>query len=367
VSLPFLGVAPPLPPGAWLRRPMATMPFPLAGVGAVHAQARAGLYHGLRALGLGPGDTALLPAYHHGSEVEAYVRAGITPRFYDTGPTLLPDPAELAGMLTPDVRVVHVIHYLGLAAPIATWREFADRHDLLLVEDAAQGWLGSLDGLPLGSTGDLALFSLYKSVGVPNGGIAIVRGAPVVPAAPLRFDPRALARRHALFLAGRSSWLGELRRRRLASRAYDPDRDFDLGDPDRAADRSTLPLLRRSADPSVADRRRQHYRRLLDVLGPWVPEPFGRDPGTASPFAFPVMAKDKAQVIAGLRAAAAGAVDAWSVAHPSLDVQGFPGAARWRTGLVLLPVHQVLRGRDVDRLARTAHDILTTDPGSHRA
>jgi dTDP-4-amino-4,6-dideoxygalactose transaminase len=367
VSQPLLTVSPPLPLDAWLRKVAGgPLPFPLADTTRLYARARAGLCQALWLVGLGEGDVALLPAYHHGSEVEAYVRAGLTPRFYDTGEGLVPETGELAALLTPDVRVVHLIHYLGLAQPVDEWRAFADEHGLLLVEDVAQGWLGSAQDRPLGSVGDVALFSVYKSVGVPDGGVAAVRGEAVAPAGrpPLRLA--ALARKHASLLSSRSGLLGALHVRRRASRAYDPAQDFDLGHPDRATSRATLALVRRLAPGEVAQRRRRHYRRLLAELGRWVPQPYRRDPAEASPFAFPVFCEDKGRVINALRAAGIGAVDAWSVAHPSLPLEDHPGAARWRAGIVLLPVHQELRGRDVERIAREARAVLEGDGAAPR-
>jgi hypothetical protein len=63
----FLTVAPPLPWNVYSRRPAEPLPFPFhRGRVEVFARARQGLYEGLMRLGLGQGDVALVPAYHHG-------------------------------------------------------------------------------------------------------------------------------------------------------------------------------------------------------------------------------------------------------------------------------------------------------------
>ena len=63
---------PPLPPGVWLRRP-ARAAFPLEAPGSLLLRkARQALYFGIQGLGLRAGDEILMPAYHHGSEVEAF-------------------------------------------------------------------------------------------------------------------------------------------------------------------------------------------------------------------------------------------------------------------------------------------------------
>src|SRR6266498_5145150 len=96
-----LDVWPPLSPVSHLRPPAGTGQFPLAEPGvALFARARHGLFLGVRALGLLPGDEILAPAYHHGSEIEALVQAGLEPRFYEATETLEPDEAELEQLLT---------------------------------------------------------------------------------------------------------------------------------------------------------------------------------------------------------------------------------------------------------------------------
>jgi len=113
---------PPLPPDVWLRRPIRRRPYPLAAPGClVLRKARQALYFGIRGLDLRPGDEVLLPAYHHGSEVEAFHRSGLGCRFYDVGPTLRPDPAALEQLVGPRTRALYLIHYLGFPQDAPKW------------------------------------------------------------------------------------------------------------------------------------------------------------------------------------------------------------------------------------------------------
>ena len=79
MSAARISVWPPLPPEVYARTsvdeaPVSRSTSPIAGC---FSRARHGLWHGVRALGLAPGDEVLTPAYHHGSEVEALFRAGL--------------------------------------------------------------------------------------------------------------------------------------------------------------------------------------------------------------------------------------------------------------------------------------------------
>jgi dTDP-4-amino-4,6-dideoxygalactose transaminase len=112
--VPNLTVTPPLPVGLYARRPARKLPFPLEEPTCrIFALARQGLFVGIKALGLMPGDVILVPAYNHGSEIEALLRAGIVCRFYDVGESLEPDEEELEALLDTRVRPLYLIHYLG--------------------------------------------------------------------------------------------------------------------------------------------------------------------------------------------------------------------------------------------------------------
>ncbi len=142
-----LNVWPPLPFELYTRRPSKRLPFPLEEPDCrIFSLARHGLFMGIKALGLEPGDEVLVPAYHHGSEIEALVRAGIVCRFYDVGQRLEPDEKELEALLDTPVRALFLIHYLGLPQNAARWRAWCDEHGLLLIEDAAQAWMSSSGG-----------------------------------------------------------------------------------------------------------------------------------------------------------------------------------------------------------------------------
>ena len=80
-----LWVLPPLPPDAYIRRPARELPFPLGEPTCrLFERARHGLRHAVDALGLTAGDEVIVPAYHHGSEIEVLERAGLT-RFQTFG------------------------------------------------------------------------------------------------------------------------------------------------------------------------------------------------------------------------------------------------------------------------------------------
>ena len=353
-----LDVWPPLPPGVHLRRPRSPLPFPLEEPGVVLlSRARHGLHLGVRAVGLGPGDEVLVPAYHHGSEVEALAQAGLDIRFYEASDSLAPDEQELDGLLGPRTRALHLIHYLGFPQDTARWRRWCDERGLLLIEDAAQAWLADVDGQPVGSLGDISVFCLYKTHGLPDGAALLVRGAAV--AAPAGGDRAgrwdrwaALVRRHGAWAAGRSPVAAAIAARFAHGGESSPEDEVALGSPQGPAPATRSLLARLPA--GAAARRRAHYRLFLDQLAVDVPAPFTEVPAGASPFAFPVSPPRGAELLATLDRAGVKASDFWSTPHPALPAGHFPAAAARRATTVLLPVHQELRAPDLERIAAAA-------------
>lgn len=347
-----LSVFPPLAPGAYLRRVARTRPFPLDDPRcAVFELARQGLRWGVERLGVGPGDEILAPAYHHGSEIEALSATGALVRFYEATETLAPDPDELDALTSARTSALHLVHPLGFPQDSRRWRAWCDERRLALIEDAAQAWLSSRDGVPVGSVGDLAIFSLYKSVGAPDGGAVVSRDAAEVSPGAERLGLGDVARCHRRWLRQRG--LPAPRPPRSAATQVDPVDDFAVGNVLAGPCRIGAFLLRRDIYADVAGRRRSNYARLLERLGPIVPRPFDELPAGASPFAFPVEVDRKSELILHLDAAGIESLDLWRHPHPSLPVGDFPAAAHRRDRIAGLPVHQDLSTADIERIAGT--------------
>jgi perosamine synthetase len=346
----------PLPPSVWLRRPADRLPFPLSEPGCrLFERARHALYRALTEL-VEPGGEILAPAFHHGSEIEAFERAGLAPRFYEATGTLAPDDDELESLLTERTCALHLVHYLGFPQDAARWRRWCDERGLLLVEDAAQAWLSTDGGEPVGRAGDVAVWCLYKTFGLPDGAALLARQPTNGALARGRRRLFGLALEHGLWLATRTrpfAWISDHRTPRMGTIDY----TMGLGDP-KDASAVTIAVLPRIADAGAAERRREHYRRYLELLPDLVAGPFAELPEGASPFMFPAAFQDKPKALERLRWARVRALNFWSAPHPSLPTERFPRTMELRRTVVGLPVHQELRARDVDRVAQAVRATL---------
>ncbi|HJU00612.1 MAG TPA: DegT/DnrJ/EryC1/StrS family aminotransferase [Actinomycetes bacterium] len=340
----------PLPPRAYASRHGGHRPFPLDGSGwRIFRRARQGLYQGVKALGLRSGDEVLVPAYHHGSEVQALLEAGLVCRFYEITEALAPDPDELDALAGPRTRALHLIHYFGFPQDAGRWRAWCDERGLLLLEDAAQAWLSSWRGRPVGSFGDLAIFSVYKTFGVPDGGLVVARRPLTGPAGPGSSGIRAVLGSHLQWLW--QQWpLGDGGRQPHADRGYDQVADLALGDPRSAPTRMTVALLSSVEAERTRARRRRNYAVLLARLRDGIRPLFPELPDGAVPFLFPAGSSDKASLLERLERRGVTALDVWSVPHPTLPSSGFARTQALRRCVVGLPVHQELRQRGLERV-----------------
>ncbi|MFZ0041397.1 MAG: DegT/DnrJ/EryC1/StrS family aminotransferase [Solirubrobacteraceae bacterium] len=367
-SVGRLAVWPPLSPAVYSRRPAQDLPFPLDQPGCVlFSRGRHAISHGIRALGLPPGAVVLVPAYHCGTEIEALVGAGVECRFYGGSASLEPDENELAQLLDERVAALYVTHYLGFPQDVLRWRRWCDAHDVLLIEDVAQGWFGTIDGRPIGSLGDLSIFTFYKTLGLPDGAALLCRDGldGLARRGALRLGMVGI--RHAEWLMARSALLTELDDRwrpalKRVRRGVDPATGVDaVGNLDCPPARATRFLLPRLVDATIAERRRQNYERLLMELGDVVANPFARLPAGACPWAFMVDAEDKRSLMNRLLHHRIRAIDFWHTPHPSLPAHRFPQASALRARLVGIPVHQELRECDLARLGPAVRDALEQD------
>ena len=116
----------------------------------------------LRTVGIGADDEVIVPANTFVATAEAVVRAGARPVFVDVAEdTLLIDPEAVAAAVGPRTRAVMPVHLFGQAAPVEQLTALTARHDLVVIEDAAQSQGATRLSRPTGSLGQVAGTSFY--------------------------------------------------------------------------------------------------------------------------------------------------------------------------------------------------------------
>ena len=117
-----------------------------------------------------PGDEVIMPSYTFVSTANAFVLRGAVPVFVDIRPdTLNLDERLIEAAITERTKAIVPVHYAGVGCEMDAIMAIAREHDLLVIEDAAQGVMASYKGRPLGSIGHLGALSFHETKNVISG------------------------------------------------------------------------------------------------------------------------------------------------------------------------------------------------------
>ena len=127
--------------------------------------------------GLKPGDEVILPSFTFSSTANSFVLAGAKLVFVDIRPdTMNIDESKIEAAITDRTRVICPVHYAGVACEMDTIMDIARRHNLIVVEDAAQGVMSTYKGKALGTIGDFGCYSFHetKNYSMGEGGAIVI-------------------------------------------------------------------------------------------------------------------------------------------------------------------------------------------------
>lgn len=314
-------------------------------VGAKHAvatsNATTGLHAALAALGVGPGDEVILPAFTFIATANSVLFTGATPVFVDVDPeTYNLDLDRVEEAITERTKAVMPVHLYGNPAEMLPLQELAERHELKVLGDAAQAHGSAIGARKVGTFGDCECFSFYPTKNMTTGEGGIVTT-----------DDADLAERVRSFVNhGRSrSELGTYDHVRLGHNY----RLTDLG--------AAIGLVQLRKLDGWNDKRRANARRLNEGLkdaGLGLPE---ERAGTTHVFhQYTVRAPDRDALMARLKAAGIG----YGIYYPK-PLHGYPHLAhlkrhdtpeadRAAREVLSLPVHPALSEKDLERVVEAA-------------
>ncbi len=127
---------------------------------------------------VGPGDEVILPSFTFVSTANAFVLRGAKLVFVDIRPdTQNIDEKLIEDAITDKTKVIAPVHYAGVGCEMDTIMDIAKRHDLLVIEDAAQGVMSTYKGRALGAIGDYGCYSFHetKNYSMGEGGALLIK------------------------------------------------------------------------------------------------------------------------------------------------------------------------------------------------
>lgn len=139
--------------------------------------ARYAIWAGVKVLGITSGHNILVPSYNCGTEIDPILDQNIQIKFYNINRDLTVDMEDLKNQIDKHTSAILVIHYLGFPQPVEEIRNICNINQLFLIEDCAHSFLSGYKSQPLGTFGDVSVFSIRKTLPIPNGGaLAINNG-----------------------------------------------------------------------------------------------------------------------------------------------------------------------------------------------
>lgn len=166
-----------------------------AAHGILMTSGYAALVSALVALGVGPGDEVIVPAYTYIATAMAVVGAGAIPVLAEIDDTLTIDPTDAEKKITPHTKAIIPVHIQGFPCDMDRIMALAARHGLLVLEDACQADGGSFKGRRLGTIGSAGAFSFnfFKILTSGEGGALLTNDRQVFERALIYHDSSAIA------------------------------------------------------------------------------------------------------------------------------------------------------------------------------
>ncbi len=333
----------------------------------------------VRLLGIGAGESVLMPAYHCTTMVDPIDWLGVRPRYYRLRTDLRVDIEDIKANIDDTTRALLVVHYFGFPQQMDRLRALCDEYRISLIEDCAHAMFGQWLGRPIGSYGDYAIGSFPKFFATPEGGcIATWRhdALPKQRAGSFLFELKTfmdaieVATQYARLPA--LKWLidAKVAIRKVGGR---PVRQVPTGRavPDSAeggtefepewlgvrCSWTSRAVIQRSDTKRVTDRRRDHFKRLL--------EHFDGTPGchplhhelekNVVPYMFPLCIDKGAEVYAELRRRSV-PVYRWD----SLATDRCPVSNSYAQNLVQIACHQELGEAEVEWIAEEVRGTINS-------
>jgi dTDP-4-amino-4,6-dideoxygalactose transaminase len=359
----YIPAWPVLNPASVLKRPTGTIPFPIQSSGSAYFYvARSGIYHLMKSLVTGrPCERAplivLAPDYHHGNEIYALKAAGAKLRYYPVKKNLDVDLDAISRLcdIQPAPSVLYLTHFIGWPQPMNEIRVLCRQKNLILIEDCALSFLSEFEGRPLGTFGAYAVFCLYKTVPVPNGGVLVANDATNPSTALLQpcsavsvTGPsvdlllRWIRCRNEIVgstLMAAKRTIGRTLTGAKVRRVPVGDTGFDISNVNVGMSPISRALLGRFEYDRIRETRRRNFKIVDERLKGHVAlldKPLNEG---VCPLFFPLLVKNKQAAAATLAERGVETVEFWNQGDPESDQPGSP-AEFLRGHLLELPIHQ---------------------------
>ncbi len=336
---------------------------------------RCGLGRLCRHWNLKPGDEALVPSYNCGSEIDQFYSNGLKTLFYRIKSDTTIDIEDIFNKVTDKTKGIYVTHFFGWPQDIDALVKFCNTKKIKLIEDCALSLYSNNDRHPIGKLGDAAIYSLPKTLPVPDGGILSIKGdnlsvmnTPLPPVKEIIKEMLPLVKRSVLRFTDRIGLFTMLPQNLIQSRDSDKREVimssyglpqipevyyFDKNIENLTASRFSQFIALKTDVNAVIRQRRENYIRLYDSIKSYnyIKPLFSNIPAGVCPLSMPVLVEKPHEICQKLNERGILAVQWWAGFHKHFSWDDFPESRFLKEHVLVLPVHQQLNGKDMDYIA----------------
>ena len=336
---------------------------------------RVGIVRACRLMGITEGSEVLVPSYNCGTEIDPLIKSGAQIVAYRIDDTCRIDFDDLQKKISSRTKAIYITHYFGFSDEVGKLRSLCDTKGLFLIEDCALSLFSNHVDRKLGTFGDISLFSLPKTLPVPDGGIMVINNdqlkgfkwkmrpserkyilrllliliknrliadfvkIPIIMQAVAYFYSRHQNKRNCS-----KNWSSvkypAMAGHMFYNREYMDDRDISA---------VTRRILWTIDSSEVIKVRRENFLRIQKQLQeiPGIRLLFTGLPDNVCPLCFPIIVNHRHEVYLHLSARFIEAFEWWSGYHPAIRWDDFPEACYLKNHLLLLPIHQKIGEREI--------------------
>lgn len=348
----------------------------------------------MTALKLTPSQIVLLPAYNCWVEIDPFIRSGAKVDWYRVNKDFSIDVEDIFCRIRPETRAILIIHYFGFPQPLDEILKVCKERKIVLIEDCAHALLSNDGDTPLGSKGDMAIFSLRKTVPIPDGGCLLINNKELAFARDREIQPNRFSTYYVLseMLVGGSteenSWtdlisqtiftlnLSVAKIARWGLRAahkllkdtgeylfYPSGNHFWDEAKGWGMSKISLLILCNIDFKQIKARRRQNFQYLLEQLGASdkFSLPIRNLPDGVCPLLFPLIVDERDRIYREMKSRGISGHDWWGDFHPAVPWSNFSEVVDLKQNIFGIPVHQSLQKKDLDLIINNLEQLTISN------
>ena len=353
----------------------------------LHGQNRLMTYSGSAALSVAAKglkqigrDHLIAPSYNCGHEIEPFLREKFTVDFYRIDKQGKIDLNNLESLLNGSHQIVLITHYFGFANNVEDVLNLCRRKDVFLIEDCAHSFLSTIREKSIGSWGDLAIFSLWKILPIPDGGCLVLNN-PDIPIVLPTIQPKSMSvyiktiKLFIEYLFLKADKLTKLSfiilqyiknglsmgqvilRKHIAKKTYtidDESFDFDSQVLNWALSKNSFHILSKiNKFQEIKEKRRSNYLYILDALSDLkrLQPLYNKLPEGICPLKFPLVPKEDHPNFGCIMEKYSPYISRWwSHFHPAVPREQFPESEWLKKNCFVIQIHQDMEVKHLDFL-----------------